>query len=592
MIITSQEYKDMMKGRKVSSRMEVTITSGDSVHLLTEDDIVKGSWTINWRSSNNRAFSLGTCYASSLSFSSFVSVEPEYDGQYITIEPTVYYKVDEITEAVFPLGVFRCDSPKVFSKTTSYECYDAMLAFDVRIESLFSGTPYNALTYICSKCGVQFGLTALEMNAFVNNMQNLVIDPERVNTYRDALSLISIILGGYCIINRSGQLVVRRFHTTSDMELVKWRRISTTFGGYQTAFCGVKCRFLAEQNFYPYSDIDTDIIEDGAGIILDLGDIPIIDDTEKVKKQILANIKSVVIGIRYYPCEIEMVGDPSIEAGDRITTKDRHGYDREILLTSVTYAWRAAANILSEGANPKLDAVSTQEKRAQASQDADAKASKVVTSTYVNADSITIDDTESKNITTLKFATNKDLTAIFGANIPIVASGDGYIDITYDDSGIERETFRARVHEGENLVTLVNHLFFYENSIVNLHLRAVSSGINGGDAPTLTIAQDTIRSYVFAQGIEADEAWDGVIVIEENINVVETYMEMMSITDGVIVSTQDPVDNTLTALVNAIETQMQVESISDTIQVELELGDHVLRMGMNQMMGMGRTFGT
>lgn len=586
-ITTSQAYKTMMRGRRVASRMDVKITSGNSVYNLTQDDLVRGSWSINWRSSNNRSFSLGTCYATSLSFSSFVSVEPEIDGQYVIIEPTAYYKVDAITEVAFPLGVFRCDSPKVFSKTTSYECYDQMLAFDKRIESRFSGTPYNTLTYICGECGVEFGLTALEMNRFVNHSQIVVIDPERVNTYRDALAYISIMLGGYCIMNRSGKLEVRKFHTSSDMELVKWRRISTTFGGYKTCFCGVKCRFLAEQNFYPYADIDEDV----DGIILDLGDIPIIEDTENVKKTILNNIKSVVLGVEYYPCEIEMVGDPSIEAGDMITTKDRYGFDRNILLTSVTYGWRSSANILSEGSNPKLEAVSTVEKRSQASQDAAAKAAKIVTTTYVNADNITIDGSESKNITTLKFVTNKDLTAIFGANIPISASGDGYVDITYDDSGINIETVRARVHEGDNLVTLVNHLFFYENSVVNLHLRAVASGINGGSAPTLTIDQDTIRSYVFAQGIEAEAAWDGIIVIDEDVNVVETYMQMLGITDGCTVGTYIPIEDSLSALVDAVESQMQVEDVHDTIQIELNLGDHVLRMGMNQMMGMGRTFG-
>lgn len=586
-IDVSSAYRAMMTGRQVSSRIQVRILSGDSVFFLDDHDIVKESWSVNWRSSNNRAFSLGTCYATSLSFSAFVSVEPEIDGQSVIIEPTMYYKVGN-GEVAFPLGQFTCDKPKVYTKTTAYDCYDRMLAFDKRVESRFSGTPFNAIEYICQKCGVVNGMTQQQIANMINSSQLLVIDPLQVNTYRDALAYISIILGGYCIMDRSGKFSLRHFHTTPDMELPKHRRITTTFGGYKTCFCGVKCRFLAEQNYYPYSDID----EEAEGLILDLGDIPIIEDTENAKKRILSNIHDLLSHIEYYPCEIEMVGDPSIEAGDMITTKDRNGVDRNIILTSVTYAWRASANILSEGSDPKMENVSTVEKRRQASQDAAAKAAAIVTGTYVNVNPITIDGTGTQTVTDLKFVTNKDLTAIFGASIPLVSDGDGILEITYDDSGILGDVVRVMIHEGDDLVTLVNHLFYYANSVVNLHLRAKTYGINGGSAPTVTIGMDKIRSYIFAQGIETEAAWDGIIVIDEDVNVVETYMDMLGIEDGgTSVNLYEPIDEPFTELLSALGTEVQAEQLNDTMDLSLKLGDHVLRMGMGNRMGMGRVLG-
>ena len=131
-IPVTQAYKNMMKGRSIINRIEMTITSGSQTYNLTDDDIVKGSLSINWRSSNNRDFSLGTCYSSSMSFSAFVAVFPELDGQSITIEATVFYRTGA-TEQAIPLGRFRCDSPQSFSTTTSYECYDDMLLFDRKI---------------------------------------------------------------------------------------------------------------------------------------------------------------------------------------------------------------------------------------------------------------------------------------------------------------------------------------------------------------------------------------------------------------------------------------------------------------------------
>lgn len=585
MIDVSNDYIQMMRGRRLSNRIEITIINGEDEYDLTNDDVVKGSLSINWRASNNRDFNLGTCYASSMSFSSFISVIPEVEGQSVTIIMTGFYKVGN-GEQEIPLGVFRCDSPKVQSMVTTYDCTDYMLAFDQNVDSRFSGTPYNVLTFICNRCGVPLANTAQQIGQMINSAQTVVIDPERVLTYRDALSYISIILGGYCIIDRSGRLSVRQFHSTPDMDLPRHRRTSTTFAGYKTIVNSVKCRFLAEQNFYPY-EITDDTRE---GITVDLGDIPIIDDTDRTKNQILQNIFDLLKTYEYYPCEIGMVSDPCIEAGDMITTKDRYGYDRNIILTSVTFAWRSESNIMSEGGNPKDKSVSTAEKKNKAEQDAIAKVSQIVTATYVNANQITVDDTAEQEITSLRFVTNKDLTAIFGAEIPVYSSGDGYVEIAYVNSSIEGDVVKARVHEGYNLITLVNHLHYDPNKIVLLQLMAQTEGIGSGSAPTLTIEQDMIRSYIFAQGLEVEAPWDGIIIISEKVAYVQTQMAVYGLTETVAVSVQDPAESTLSEMVSAIQTRMQMRSLSDTMTLTLEYGDQILRMGMGHRSGLGRMF--
>ena len=585
MIDVSNDYIQMMRGRRLSNRIEITIINGEDEYDLTNDDVVKGSLSINWRASNNRDFNLGTCYASSMSFSSFISVIPEVEGQSVTIIMSGFYKVGN-GEQEIPLGVFRCDSPKVQSMVTTYDCTDYMLAFDQNVDSRFSGTPYNVLTFICNRCGVPLANTAQQIGQMINSAQTVVIDPERVLTYRDALSYISIILGGYYIIDRSGRLSVRQFHSTPDMDLPRHRRTSTTFAGYKTIVNSVKCRFLAEQNFYPY-EITDDTRE---GITVDLGDIPIIDDTDRTKNQILQNIFDLLKTYEYYPCEIGMVSDPCIEAGDMITTKDRYGYDRNIILTSVTFAWRSESNIMSEGGNPKDKSVSTAEKKNKAEQDAIAKVSQIVTATYVNANQITVDDTAEQEITSLRFVTNKDLTAIFGAEIPVYSSGDGYVEIAYVNSSIEGDVVKARVHEGYNLITLVNHLHYDPNKIVLLQLMAQTEGIGTGSAPTLTIDQDMIRSYIFAQGLEVEAPWDGIIIISEEVAYVRTQMAVYGLTETVAVSVQDPAESTLSEMVSAIQTRMQMRSLSDTMTLTLEYGDQILRMGMGHRSGLGRMF--
>ena len=585
MIDVSNDYIQMMRGRRLKNRIEITIINGEDSYNLTEDDVIKGSLSINWRSSNNRNFNLGTCYASSMSFSSTISVIPEVEGQTITILMDAFYKVGN-SEQKIQLGVFRCDTPKVQSTVTTYDCNDAMLAFDVKVESRFSGTPYNVISFICNKCGVTLANTAQQIGHMINSSQTVVIDPERVVNYRDALAYVSAILGAYCIIDRSGKLSVRQFHSSPDMDLPRHRRTSTTFAGYKTIVNSVKCRFLAEQNFYPYEVTD----DTREGITVDLGDIPIIDDTERVKNQILQNILTLLETYEYYPCEIDMVSDPSIEAGDMITTKDRYGYDRNIILTSVTFAWRSESNILSEGGNPKDKSVSSAEKKSKAEQDAIAKASQIVTATYVNANQITLNDDARQEITSIRFVTNKDLTAIFGAEIPVYSDGDGYVEIAYLNSSMEGDVVKARVHEGYNLITLVNHMHYDSDKIVLLQLMAQTEAIGSGSAPEVTIDQDMIRSYIFAQGLEVEAPWDGIIIISEEVSYVMAQMALYGITESVTVSAQDPAESILSEMVSALQMQMQMETISDTMTLTLEYGDQVLRMGMGHRAGMGRMF--
>ena len=586
MLTTSQAYKNIMQMPVMESSMQIVIDDGTNSITLHDRDIVSESFKINWRASNNKTLSLGTCYASQLNFSAFRLVESGIEGQYITITPTVFYNIGGGNEEEIPLGVYRCSEPVNYGKTTAYECFDMMLNLDKKITSRFTGTPYNVLTFICSACGVTLGNTSQQISAMVNGSQSLVIDPNQVANYRDALSYVSMVLGGYAQFGRDGKLYVRQFHTTADMTLPRKRRESSSFAGYRTMFAGVKCRFLASQNFYPYEYDNPDM---DVGVIVDLGDVPIIEGNEQLKHAVLGNIYSAIQNLVYDPCEIDYAGDPSIEAGDMIATPDRFGYTKNLCLTSVTFAWHARGSALvSEGANPEMGLVTTKAKKTAQAIDNSTTQNEVITATFVNADTIAVGSASESEITNIKFTVNKDLTAIFGAEIPVYSDGDGYLTITYENNGVDGDVVTAQIHEGYNLVTLVNHMSYDAGSVVILTLDAQTSAIGSGTAPSVTIAQDKIRSYIFAQGIEVEAPWDGIIVIAERVPYVASVMAMYGITESVSVEALSPEGATLSEVVEAVTSGSQVYGISDTMSLSLEYGDWVLKMGMGHLMGMGR----
>ena len=123
-----------------------------------------------------------------------------------------------------------------------------------------------------------------------------------------------------------------------------------------------------------------------------------------------------------------------------------------------------------------------------------------------------------------------------------------------------------------------------------LQLKAQTEGIGNASAPTLTIAQDTIRAYIFAQGIEAQEPWDGIISISEDIAYVDSVLALYGITDGVSVEVNVPIFDALSQAVPAITPSLNLYGVRDTVVLKFEYGDHIIRMGMGQRAGLGKMF--
>ena len=174
-------------------RMVITISNGTDTQTLQTKDIVRESLSLNWRSSNNGVLTLGACYAASLSFSAFKNVEIAEEGQSLTITPVMYYDTGNNTEQEIPLGVFTCSKPVVYSKTTYYECYDKMLAFDEPVTDSASGTPYNMLLLACNTCGITLGNTYAQISAMTNSSRTLFVDPKYVATMLLVMNLRNYI---------------------------------------------------------------------------------------------------------------------------------------------------------------------------------------------------------------------------------------------------------------------------------------------------------------------------------------------------------------------------------------------------------------
>ena len=570
MFPVSNDYRAMMGTHKIASRIEMTITSDFHVEELTDKHLLDNSVTINWRAANNRDFNLGSCYFAILKFSTVNAGFGHGGLDPATVTLTAFFETEDGEEEI-PLGVFRADKVKEHTKTVSWECVDDMVLFDKTVEDETSGTAYWLFNHFCTKCGVTLGSTLNEINNMVNAQETYYIDPRVVLTYRDAMFYVASLIGAFCAIGRDGKLYVKQFHMTSDLTITTNRSKEETVSGL-CRFKGVECRFLAEQNFYPYKYV----VDNRVGTVLDLGDIPIVMDTEAKKNALLKNLfDNMLVYYEWEMCNIRIVGDPSIEAGDTITYVGTNGSSHIHLLTSVTYELKGDSTLLSEGQDTLANSVSSSRKRSAQYAEASSEEAQVVTVTYTNAMPVSIEGGDNDMLSLLRFVTNKEVTTIFGAELPIYSDGEGLITLTYANSGIEGDVVKARLHEGYNLVTLVNHMHYDANSIVNLTLEAVTSGIGQGDAPDITIDAGAIKTYVFAQGISGEAAWDGIIVLDDDIDISITPITSDEITDAVSVELINVVRATLTDGVHANIERLRtiVDEPGNAVTITLEYVD-------------------
>ena len=344
------------------------------------------------------------------------------------------------------------------------------------------------------------------------------------------------------------------------------RRTSSSIHDYETFFCGVKARFIANSNYYPYEEID----DKADGLILDIGDVPIIQGLEDFKHEILHNIYEVVRAIRYVPATIKMVSDPAIELGDGLTIENANNGTDSVFILVCGYTWthHKEESIECKGFDALLYKVSSKSERELANLESEISTKNIVVRNYTNTDELRFSDTT--EIIKMSYSASVDTTAILLVTIPITMSKDGNVIFTYIRNSIEGESITKYLERGTHFVTFSNYFPCEANGIYRLVVSARTEAyesdtrihdakieslmdylkgievekstdtfsIDGtehtvlsdagiipfdgnykinSDVPVVTIPEMGIKVSLFGQGLNASTKWDGTFNIVEEI---------------------------------------------------------------------------
>ena len=453
----SENFKRAIKSknRKSSIYGTLTTTRGIEYHL-NDSNFIKDSLYITNQIVNNSKLCFGAVYAGECGLVINSTID-RYSLFGATIVLNFLLELEDGTEESLPLGVFIVDTPERIGSTIKLTAVDNMSKFDIAVNEDVNGTWYELISYVANKCGVELAQTQEELEALHINAtnQNYTIQQDKIDTYRDAVSYLCMVICANATIDNTGKLKIVQYATSAcDSNDRATRLNNCKFSDYTTRYAGVKTRFFANENYAPYEANNPDI----KGLTLDLGDIPIVGGTVESKNDTINAIMETLSQIAYVPATLYTSSNPAYELGDMITCENVNNtsHSVNIYVMKYEYNYRKKETINCYGDNPLLQNIKDKNDKQYSSMESQISSKDMVIVNATNAKDITIGQ-KLKDIVSLNFSVNTDCRPICIFTIPFSIDVDGYVEFSLYNGlvALENATYKGYYESGEHFSTFM-----------------------------------------------------------------------------------------------------------------------------------------
>lgn len=325
----------------------------DDTYSFTEADVIGVSYK-NQCSQKNVA--LGSVNIGVLKLTLLVDLldRGDYYGKKIVLYDGLKIE-EESGEDVFedvPVGVFYIAEAIRTAAGIVITAYDVLSKTDKNLTiDQTSGTLYYFCKYIESETGASFGMTQEECEALPNGLE--VLSPYEDNdmtTFRDLMSAIAQMVGGFAYADRLGTWKLRSFDNVSVITIPKARRMSGT----------EISDFDSYYDFVSYVDAQTKIVKvigEGDGLVMKLGNQPFLQyGTPEAITRRVENIVAVVKQMVYTPFKASMLpAFIALDLGDVIELEDDYsGETSSGAVMLATWTYNKSYKVQCYGDNPNL----------------------------------------------------------------------------------------------------------------------------------------------------------------------------------------------------------------------------------------------
>lgn len=341
MYSVSDAFKTQVKAetRDWAIKLALTLDSG-TTYNLTEDDIESSTLQFQESAICGNTIQVGSVYANSLDFS-LINDDGKYNEdnfQDAVVVAQVGLKLPDSTWEWVPLGKFNIISPGKKLSTISINCLDDMYRLNTPFSDVSVQYPINIAaltTAMCNHCNVSISsqLTAelLQLDITLDEFDASDL------TCRDVLGYIGCILGKNLRFDRLGTLESFWYSSVVVATTNEDTRVSSEFEDFQADITGVSIKDSEGNEYWMGSSV----------LVAQLDVNPLIQNDE-VAQETLNRIYTAMSSVSYRPYSVQHMGDPSIQAGDRIMHYRSSGDLESVVMTSV-FKFHSSATLSAVG---------------------------------------------------------------------------------------------------------------------------------------------------------------------------------------------------------------------------------------------------
>lgn len=398
---------------------KITTTTG-TVYSFDQEDMVKGSGYITSQCCGSTEIELGTVYAAEMGISLFSEIN-RYTLEDAIVELFYHLQVAGGSYETIPMGIFEVSEANRKAKCLEIKAYDYMVRFEKAFTSLESiGNAYDFMVLCSTACDVDLAQDRATIEAMPNGSENLSIYSDNdIETYRDVLFYVGQVLGGFFLINRAGELELRKYGNQPVLVVERKHRFTSSFSDFITRYTAVSSTNLRTQ-IAEYYALDPD-----DGLTMNLGVNPLLQfGLEETRRQLCENILNDLSVVNYVPFDSDTIGNPALDVGDILSfTGGQADATKIACITSNSIKIGGRQAIKCVGKNPKLSQAKSKSDKNISGLLAQIEAGKIGIHTFTNASAFTVQNVDTK-IISIEFATTEANHAQF--------FGQVIVDITAD----------------------------------------------------------------------------------------------------------------------------------------------------------------
>lgn len=395
-------------------------TKGGAVYEFDQDDMVKGSGYITSQCCGSTEIELGTVYAAEMGISLFSDID-RYTLEDAIVTLSYHLQVAGGSYEEVPMGIFEVSEANRKAKCLEIKAYDYMVRFEKAFNGFEAiGNAFDFMNLCASACKVELAQTRADIEAMPNGMENLSIYTDNdIETFRDVLFYVGQVLGGFFVINRSGQLELKKYGNQPVLTVERKHRFTSSFSDFITRYTAVSSTNLRTQvaEYYALNPDD--------GLTMNLGVNPLLQfGLDETREQLVRNILADLSVVNYVPFDSDTIGNPALDVGDILSfSGGQADATKYACITSNGIKIGGRQTIKCVGKNPKLSQAKSKNDKNISGLLNQIEAGRIGIHTFTNASTFTVADVDTK-IISIQFATSEDNHAQFFGQVIVDVSAE------------------------------------------------------------------------------------------------------------------------------------------------------------------------